>query len=142
MKIDIRTRGNVAEKTSQGLIQVFRCFYFIALMNDGQDDVLLAAFRRYDQRGGNPLFQTILKSGWKKPLVSRNSASKEVLPNISSTSNHRRKRTIGGSVSRGNKAGIVASPKRESDVKLLKEGCLTFVREFKELPGLTPSFNQ
>ena len=59
MKIDVRTRGNVVAKTSQELIQVFRFFYFIALMNDGQDDVLLAAFRRYDRPGGNPLFQTI-----------------------------------------------------------------------------------
>ena len=47
-------------KTSQGLIQVFRFFYFIALMNDGQDDVLLAAFRRYDRRGGNRYFKQFL----------------------------------------------------------------------------------
>ena len=56
MKIDATTRGNAVEKTSQGLVQVFRFFYFIALMNDGQDDVLLADFRRYDQCGEATLY--------------------------------------------------------------------------------------
>ena len=58
MEIGVRASGNVVEKTSQQLIQVFRFFSFIASMNDGQDDVLLAAFRHYDRRGGNPLFRT------------------------------------------------------------------------------------